>query len=138
MFNRIMFDQSTLRRIRLTALSLAIVIGASGLAHAQDWRYNDHDRDDDWRYNDHDRENYRYDRDDDRRGSDVARDIGFHDGTYMARQDMYRRKPETHIRGASMNMQTTAIVTNTEINILTKQNTPALIGQATKELIARR
>ncbi len=94
MFNLIMFDQSTLRRIRLTALSLAIVIGASGLALAQDWHYNDHDRDDDWRYNDHDRDDYRYDRDDDRRGIDVARDIGFHDGTYMARQDMYRRKPE--------------------------------------------
>ncbi|MCU1298351.1 MAG: hypothetical protein JWO91_2629 [Acidobacteriaceae bacterium] len=88
-----MFDQTTLRRIRLTALGLAITVGTSGLALAQDWRYNDHDRDD-WRYNDHDRDDYRYDRDGDRRAFDVARDFGFHDGAYVARQDMHRGKAE--------------------------------------------
>jgi hypothetical protein len=88
-----MFKKTTLRRIRLTALSVAIAMGTSGLALAQDWRYNDHDRDD-WRYNDHDRDDYHYDRDNDRRGFDVARDFGFHDGTYVARQDMHRGKPE--------------------------------------------
>jgi len=73
-------------KLALAALALAVVTGASGLAAAQDGRY-------DGRYND--RGDYRYyDRDDSfRRGLDVARDFGFRDGAQVAREDMWKGKP---------------------------------------------
>lgn len=67
-------------RLALAALALALVTGASGLATAQDGRY---DRDD----------NRYYDRDDSsHRARDVARDFGFQDGAQVAREDMWSRK----------------------------------------------
>jgi hypothetical protein len=81
-------------KLAWAALALAVVTGTSGLAAAQDGRYNDrddnryYDRDDD-RYND--RDGYRYDSYG--RGLSVARDFGFRDGSQVAREDMWNRKP---------------------------------------------
>ncbi len=81
-------------KLAWAALALAVVTGASGLAAAQDGRYYDrddnryYDRDDN-RYND--RDGYRYDSY--RRGLHVARDFGFRDGSQVAREDMWNRKP---------------------------------------------
>ena len=74
-----MLAQITRTKIRTAALILAIAIGSSGLAIAQDWHYNDHDRDD-----------YRFDRDHDRDGLRIARDFGFQDGRSVGRQDMLK------------------------------------------------
>ncbi len=81
-------------KLAWAALALAVVTGASGLAAAQEGRYYDrddnryYDRDDN-RYND--RDGYRYDSY--RRGLNVARDFGFRDGSQVAREDMWNRKP---------------------------------------------
>ncbi len=81
-------------KLAWAALALAVVTGASGLAAAQEGRYYDrddnryYDRDDN-RYND--RDGYRYDSY--RRGLHVARDFGFRDGSQVAREDMWNRKP---------------------------------------------
>ena len=77
-----MLQRITRRRTRMKALILAFAMGASALSFAQDWRYNDHDRDD-----------YRYDRDYDRDGMHVARHFGFQDGASAGREDWYKRKP---------------------------------------------
>jgi len=70
-----------MKKLATAALALAVGIGGSGLAAAQDGRY--YDRDD----------NRYYDRDDGyRRGRDVARDFGFRDGAQVAREDMWSRK----------------------------------------------
>jgi hypothetical protein len=69
-------------KLALAALALAVVTGASGLAMAQDGRYNDRD------------DNRYYDRDDSfRYGLKVARDVGFNDGAQVARADTWNRKP---------------------------------------------
>jgi hypothetical protein len=69
-------------KLALAALALAVVTGASGLAMAQDGRYNDRD------------DNRYYDRDDSSRyGLKVARDVGFNDGAQVAREDNWNRKP---------------------------------------------
>ena len=73
-------------KLALAALALAVVTGGSGLAAAQDGRYNDRG---DYRY-----QNGYHDRDDSfRRGLDVARDFGFRDGAQVAREDMWKGKP---------------------------------------------
>jgi len=81
-------------KLAWAALALAVVTGASGLAAAQDGRYYDHDDNryydrDDYRYND--RDGYRYDSY--RGGPNVARDFGFRDGSQVAREDLWNRKP---------------------------------------------
>jgi hypothetical protein len=75
---------------RMSAVVLALAIGTSPLAFAQDWRYNDHDRDG-YRY---DRDGDRYDHDDDRDRMRVARHFGFQDGISVGREDRYQRKPQ--------------------------------------------
>ena len=97
-------------KLRLAALALAVVAGTAGYAAAQDYRYDDRDDNpyynrDDSRYYDRDDSRY-YDRDDNRyydrdsyrhgnfrRGMRVARQIGFRDGSQVAREDMWRGKP---------------------------------------------
>lgn len=69
-------------KLALAALALAMIIGASGLAAAQDGRY--YDRDDTRGYNRDD--GFRY-------GLKVARDVGFNDGAQVAREDNWNRKP---------------------------------------------
>ena len=87
-------------KLRLAALALAVVVGSASLAAAQDYRYGDRDND---RYSDrdnrnYDRDAYRYsDRDGYRtdnfsRGLHVAREVGFRDGSDMAREDMGKNK----------------------------------------------
>ena len=65
---------------RMAALGLAVLVGSTGFAVAQDW---DHDRDDS-RY-DHDRYYHRDLR--------VAHEIGYQDGAQVAREDMWHGKP---------------------------------------------
>jgi hypothetical protein len=77
-----MWEKFRLRTARMAALTLALTVAGSGVALAQDWRYNDHDRVD-----------YRYDQDSDRGPMGVARDFGFQDGTLVGRKDLYQRKP---------------------------------------------
>jgi len=69
-------------KLALAALALAMIIGASGLAAAQDGRY--YDRDDSRGYNRDD--GFRY-------GLKVARDVGFNDGAQVAREDSWKAKP---------------------------------------------
>jgi hypothetical protein len=81
-------------KLALAALALAVVTGASGLAAAQDGRYGDRDDNrysdrDDYRYSD--RDGYR--NDNFRRGLKVAREVGYRDGTQVAREDMWKNKP---------------------------------------------
>src|SRR5216683_7717450 len=96
-------------KLAWAALALAVVTGTSGLAAAQDGRYNDrddnryYDRDDD-RYND--RDGYRYDSYG--RGLNVARDFGFRDGSQVAREDMWNRNRSIPIRAAVTMMPTMA------------------------------
>jgi hypothetical protein len=88
-----MLQRITRGRTRMKALILAFAIGTSALSFAQDWRYNDHDRDD-YRYDrDYDRDGDRHDRDYDRDGMHVARHFGFQDGASAGREDWYKRKP---------------------------------------------
>jgi hypothetical protein len=84
-----MLQRITRGRTRMKALILAFALGTSALAFAQDWRYNDHDRDDDRYDRDYDRDGDRYDRD----GIHVARHFGFQDGASAGREDWYKRKP---------------------------------------------
>jgi hypothetical protein len=85
-----MWKQITGKRARMRALVLALAMGTSALAFAQDWRYNDHDRDGDRYDRDYDRDLDHHDRDYDR---DVARHFGFQDGASVGREDRYDRKP---------------------------------------------
>jgi len=81
--------------LRLAALALTMLVGTVGYAAAQDYRYDDGDRN----YRSYDRDDHRYaDRDgyrDDnfRRGIQVAREFGSRAGADTARQDMWRGKP---------------------------------------------
>lgn len=78
-------------RFRLALLGIALLAGMVGYGVAQDYGYGD-----DYRY---DRGDYRYDRDDYyrsrhfREGMRVASEIGYRDGTQVAREDMWRGKP---------------------------------------------
>ena len=72
------------RKLRSALLACTILGGLLGYAAAQNPYY---DRDDS-RY-DHD--GYRYEAF--RRGMHVARDVGFHDGAQIAREDLWKRKP---------------------------------------------
>ena len=85
-------------KIRMAALVFTVLAGTAGYAAAQDSGYYDrednryYDRDD-YRY-----ENRYYDNDDYghgnfRRGVHIAREFGFHDGSQVAREDMWRGKP---------------------------------------------
>ena len=75
--------------VRAAALGLAVLIGSS-FAAAQDW---DHDRDDRYQRGD----DYRYDRDyaydNFQRGMRIAHQIGYQDGSQVAREDMWHGKP---------------------------------------------
>ncbi len=63
---------------RMAALGLAVLLGSS-FAVAQDW--------------DHDRDDYRYDRGYYARGMQVAHEIGYQDGSRVAREDQWQGKP---------------------------------------------
>jgi|KBSMisStandDraft_5_1062788.scaffolds.fasta_scaffold1956880_1 hypothetical protein len=63
---------------RMAALGLAVLLGSAGFAVAQDWRY--------------DRDDYGYGRGY-ARGPRVAHEIGYRDGSQVAREDMWHRKP---------------------------------------------
>jgi hypothetical protein len=71
-------------KLRLVAMTMALLAGTVGYAAGQDWRY---DRDDN-RYYDNDdyRDNFR-------RGVEVAHQFGFHDGQEAARGDLWAGKP---------------------------------------------
>lgn len=69
--------------LRNAALALAVLAGSVGVASAQDYRYYDRDGD---RYE-------RGYRGDFREGMHAAREIGFQDGSQVAREDMWRGKP---------------------------------------------
>ncbi len=77
-------------KLRIAALTLAVLTGTVGYAAAQDYGY-------DYRYDnrgydrDHDRDDNRYDNF--RRGNHNAREFGFRDGAETARQDMWHSKP---------------------------------------------
>jgi len=64
------------RTLRSALVAFAILGGLIGYAAAQN-PYYDHD----------------YPHDDYRRGMHVARDIGFHDGAQIAREDLWKGKP---------------------------------------------
>lgn len=69
-------------RLRNAALALAVLAGSVAVAAAQDYRY--------------DRDGDRYERGyrgDFREGMQAAREIGFQDGSQVAREDMWRGKP---------------------------------------------
>ena len=73
-------------RVMMLVMMLGVLAGATGVATAQDYRYNDRDG---YRY---------YDRDGDRDyGFRYARraawQTGFNDGASVAREDMWRGKP---------------------------------------------
>lgn len=88
-----MFERITRTRAGSRALVLALAVATSALAFAQDWRYNDHDRDSDRNDQDYDRDPGRHDRDYDRDLVHVARQFGFQDGASAGREDWYKRKP---------------------------------------------
>jgi len=76
------------------AMIATVLAGTAGIAAAQDGRYYDYD---DYRY-----QNYSYDRDDNRYdydhhnfryGMHEAREFGARDGSSVARQDLWSRKP---------------------------------------------
>ena len=71
---------------RMAALGLAVLLGSAGFATAQDWRY--------------DRDDYGYGRGYDS-GLRVAHNIGYQDGSQVAREDMFHGKPfNPYPRGA--------------------------------------
>jgi hypothetical protein len=73
-----------LRSIKLAGLALAIAMGGSGLALAQDgYRY--YDRDDHYGYNNH----YGYNDS----GLRIARSTGYDDGSRVAYHDLTHRNP---------------------------------------------
>jgi hypothetical protein len=87
------------KKIRMAALAFAILTGTVGYAAAQNYGYDNRDRDDgryydadDYRY-----ENRSYDRDNRhsnwRQGMRAARSFGFRDGAQVAREDTWRGKP---------------------------------------------
>src|SRR5271169_5658781 len=65
------------RNMRTAALALAVTIASGGVALAQDG------------YHYYDRGDYGYNRE----ARQVARDIGFDDGSRVAQQDFFQRKP---------------------------------------------
>ena len=72
---------------KVAALVLGLVAGTAGSLAAQDYRYYDRD-DDDYRYyeGDYGRDNYRH-------AMHVARELGFRDGSEVAREDLWSGKP---------------------------------------------
>jgi hypothetical protein len=87
------------KKIRMAALAFAVLTGTVGFAAAQDYGYDNRDRDDgryydadDYRY-----ENRSYDRDnrygDWHQEMHAARSFGFRDGAQVAREDTSRGKP---------------------------------------------
>ncbi len=74
-------------KVRIAALTLAVLTGTVGYAAAQDYRF-------DYGYDNRgygDRDDYRHDRFS--RGIHTAREFGFRDGAEMARKDMWQGKP---------------------------------------------
>ncbi|HKW18696.1 MAG TPA: hypothetical protein VJO35_14410 [Terriglobales bacterium] len=68
-------------KFKMAAMTLGLLAGTAGVAAAQDYRY-------------YDRDDYGYhQRDDFRDGIRSARNFGFHDGSQVAREDMWRGKP---------------------------------------------
>ncbi len=87
------------KKIRMAALAFAVLTGTVGYAAAQDYGYDNRDRDD-GRYYDADDYRYEkrsYDRDnrdgDWHRGMHAARSFGFRDGAQVGREDTWRGKP---------------------------------------------
>jgi hypothetical protein len=74
-------------RITIATLVVAVTMAFSGLAVAQDG-YRAYDRDD-YGHRFYDRDDYGYGREAFR----VARDFGFEDGSWIARQDIAKAKP---------------------------------------------
>jgi len=68
---------------RMAALGVAVVLGSAGFAAAQDWG--------------HERDDYRYDRsygyNNFEGGRRFAHQMGYQDGSQVAREDMWHRKP---------------------------------------------
>ena len=79
--------------LKTAAMVITVLAGTAGIAAAQDYRYYDRDDDryydaDDYRY-----QNQNYYRDNIREGMRTARQLGWRDGSEVAREDIWRGKP---------------------------------------------
>lgn len=69
--------------LKKAAMLLAALAGTAAAAASQDYRYPDDDR----------YQNRYEDREEIREGMRVAREFGFRDGSQVAREDLWKRKP---------------------------------------------